>query len=276
MHVYNYFINMNNKISFKEFIGYPQLSTECYKQGWIIFIFLVIYLEKYKKKTPKKKEAFMETGFSALDIVFLVVLAIFIISRFMGHQLPKDDKKNHKKVVKFPMNVAEEIEESQTKPKPKVILPEKELKNLSGVELIKKADLHFNEKEFLSGAELAYQMYYDAINDMDEETLENMIAPRKFDEIMESIETLESEGKKRLVKIDKLSNIEILDAKLHGRTAIIDVKYTAMQTDVIEDLETKVADVKADAKEITSVWTWARSIDSDDLNWELETMALIS
>lgn len=220
----------------------------------------------------------METGFSALDIVFLVVLAIFIISRFMGHQLPKDDKKTNKKVVKFPVSTAEiEAQKAEeVKPAPKVVLSEKDRKNLSGIELIKKADRDFNEKDFLSGAELAYQMYYDAINEMDEDTLENMVAPRKFDEIMESIETLESEGKKRLVKIEEVTSIEVLDAKLHGRTAIVDVKYTAQQTDVIENIDTKADDIKSDAKEVTTVWTWARSVDSDDLNWELESIALLS
>ena len=215
----------------------------------------------------------MQAGFSALDIVFLILLAVFIVSRFMGNQLPKDDKKS-KKVVKFPEDVIKEVEKVQKEQKKKVSL--KHLEGLSGVKLIEQADKDFKKKEFLSGAELAYQMYYDAINDKDEETLEGMVAPRHFDEIMESVETLESENKKRFVLIEEIENVEIVEAKLHGRTAIIDVKYVAQQTDVIESEDLSEDDVEKAPSEVVSIWTWARSIDSEDLNWELERITLLS
>lgn len=215
----------------------------------------------------------MQAGFSALDIVFLILLAVFIVSRFMGNQLPKDDKKS-KKVVKFPEDVIKEVEKVQKEQKKKVSL--KHLEGLSGVKLIEQADKDFKKKEFLSGAELAYQMYYDAINDKDEETLEGMVAPRHFDEIMESVETLESENKKRFVLIEEIENVEIVEAKLHGRTAIIDVKYVAQQTDVIESEDLSEDDVAKAPSEVVSIWTWARSIDSEDLNWELERITLLS
>ena len=215
----------------------------------------------------------MQAGFSALDIVFLILLAVFIVSRFMGNQLPKDDKKS-KKVVKFPEDVIKEVEKVQKEQKKKVSL--KHLEGLSGVKLIEQADKDFKKKEFLSGAELAYQMYYDAINDKDEETLEGMVAPRHFDEIMESVETLESENKKRFVLIEEIENVEIVESKLHGRTAIIDVKYVAQQTDVIESEDLSEDDVAKAPSEVVSIWTWARSIDSEDLNWELERITLLS
>ncbi len=215
----------------------------------------------------------MQAGFSALDIVFLILLAVFIVSRFMGNQLPKDDKKS-KKVVKFPEDVIKEVEKVQKEQKKKVSL--KHLEGLSGVKLIEQADKDFKKKEFLSGAELAYQMYYDAINDKDEDTLEGMVAPRHFDEIMESVETLESENKKRIVLIEEIENVEIVEAKLHGRTAIIDVKYVAQQTDVIESEDLSEDDVEKAPSEVVSIWTWARSIDSEDLNWELERITLLS
>ena len=215
----------------------------------------------------------MQAGFSALDIVFLILLAVFIVSRFMGNQLPKDDKKS-KKVVKFPEDVIKEVEKVQKEQKKKVSL--KHLEGLSGVKLIEQADKDFKKKEFLSGAELAYQMYYDAINDKDEDTLEGMVAPRHFDEIMESVETLESENKKRFVLIEEIENVEIVEAKLHGRTAIIDVKYVAQQTDVIESEDLNEDDVEKAPSEVVSIWTWARSIDSEDLNWELERITLLS
>lgn len=221
----------------------------------------------------------MQTGFSFMDIVFLIVIAVFVISRFMGHNLPKDDKKTKpSKILNFPADSAQDGAQSKKADK-KPLKVENDITDLSGLEgiqLIKKADNQFSETEFLSGAELAYKIYYDAVNEQDEETLENMLAPRKFDEIMENIESLEAEDKKRVVIIEKINKVEILDAKLHGRTAIIDVKYIVEQTDVIDGLKKDPQKIKKKSKKVTSVWTWAKSIDSEDLNWELETMALLS
>lgn len=214
----------------------------------------------------------MQTGFSFLDIVFLIVMAIFIVTRFMGHKLPKDNKKETKNIVKFPKTTA------GIKEKPVVVSKAKQadIEKLSGIEQIKSVDKDFNEKEFLSGSELAYKMYYDAINERDEETLEAMVAPRKFDELMESIETLEEEGKQRFITLDSMKSVEILDARLHGRTAIVDVKYVCLQQDSIEKLDTKKSSAKVKQKEVSTVWSWAKSIDSDDLNWELESISLLS
>tara|TARA_R110000868_G_scaffold218576_1_gene468970 strand:+ start:114898 stop:115545 length:648 start_codon:yes stop_codon:yes gene_type:complete len=215
----------------------------------------------------------MQTGFSFLDVIFLIVMAIFIATRFFGHKLPKDDKKlNKKNVVKFPNSEISEVVKEQVKPKHKKV----DLSKLSGLEQIKATDKSFKEKDFIAGATNAYQMYYDALNERDEKTLENMLAPRKFDEIMESIESLEEEGKQRFVDIDTFKNVEIIDARLHGRTAIIEVKYIVMQKDFIEDLDTKKSPKSLKNKEVSTVWTWARSVESDDLNWELESIALLS
>ncbi|MFT7144740.1 MAG: putative lipid-binding transport protein (Tim44 family) [Alphaproteobacteria bacterium] len=213
----------------------------------------------------------MQTGFSFLDIVFLIVMAIFIVSRFTGNKMPKDGKKTTKNVVKFPEKTVESVKAAPARKVSKV-----DMKNLSGLEQIKVVDSSFNKKDFLEGSEFAYKMYYDALNERDEETLEGMLAPRKFDEIMESVESLEEEGKQRYVAIQKIKSVEVLDARLHGRTAIIDVKYTVMQKDSIEKLNADKPSTKTKEKEVSTVWAWAKSVDSEDLNWELESISLLS
>lgn len=215
----------------------------------------------------------MQGAFGFMDFIILLMVAAFIVSRFMGHNLPKEDPKDKEKlknIVPFPEMTPTE--------KPKVVQKpmKKDIQGLSGVAQIQAMDPSFNEKEFLSGATSAYDMYIDAYNERDEEALDALLAPKKLDEVMDDIEALEEDGKQRLFVLEKMENVEIIDAKLHGRTAIIDVKYTALQKESVSKIGTKPSAVRSKAKEISQIWTWARNIDSDDLNWELESTSLLS
>lgn len=211
----------------------------------------------------------MQGSFSAMDFIILLVVAAFIISRFVSHNLPKDNKSNNKakiaNIVSFP----------DVKPTPKV-KPVKVDKNLSGLDQLKSVDKSFKEKEFLEGAQSAYFMYVEAYNARDEESLDALLAPKILDEVMDDIESLQESGKQRLYKVEEIKNAEIVDVKLHGRTAIVDVKYTVSQKESILKEGSSVSAIRSQAKEVSCIWTWARNVDSDDLNWELESTSLIS
>ena len=169
-------------------------------------------------------------------------------------------------VVPFP-----ETEKKSSKAnKPKNRVP-KNIDDLSGIEQVKAADSSFNKKEFTEGAKAAYFMFYEAINEVDEETLDDLTAPRVFDRFMEKVESLEAQGQKQVFDIKEIVEAEIVDARVHGQTAIIDVKYKANHVEFIVDGEDSlVSGDDETAKEVNTVWTWARNINAEDPNWELE------
>jgi len=213
----------------------------------------------------------MQEGVTILDILVLVVLAGFIYTRFKGHDLPKDvktKKKKSERVVTFPQK---EVVSKNTK-----IRSVKNLENLSDIDQIKASDPSFNEKEFIKGAQSAYEMYYESLNEVDEETLESLLVPKLFDQVMEKVEVAEAEGQQLFVDVVAVKDTQIVDAKMHGRTAVVDVKYVAEQSEYTEDADGDVVKGSNDTKKVSSVWRWVRPVDADDLNWDLESITPVS
>lgn len=216
---------------------------------------------------------------SIFDIIILIGFLFFIITRFTGNKLPRDDQKDKQKPGqnKGPFGrqatrpqdgpkVVDLPRKPMTPPKPKVS-PEM-LAKLNGADLLRAVDPGFNEKEFVSGARQAFTLYWQAITDRDEETLDALTSPRLFDQAMEQIEELAEDEKVLLTRIDKIVAVELADTRVSGRTAIAEVKYTADMAQAEVKKSTKTT--TAAAKTYEAVWVWARNIDDPDPNWELE------
>lgn len=216
----------------------------------------------------------MQDGLNLFDILLLIALAVFIFTRFSAHQLPKDAKKGKKKnnVFDFPQDVVKNVTEVTG-----IKTTQSEKEALSDMDQLKSADRSFNEKDFLKGAKAAYEMYYEAFSSADEETLDELTAPRLFDRVMENIEEAEGQAEELKVDVHRIEKAEIVDVRVHGRSAIIDVKYVTEMAEYTQNSEGDVVAGKKDTpKKVTQIWTWARALDSDDLNWELEDINAVS
>ena len=222
-------------------------------------------------------------GTSFIDFILLVIFIAFIVSRFMSHKLPKDDK--NKKNIQSQQkkhgqprttskgNSQENVVTLGQRPARKsTFQPEKisqeELEKIKGVDKIRAVDPTFNEAEFKDGAKQAFMLYWQAVAEKDEETLQNLLAPRLFDSTMDTIDTLEDAGKHRVTRIDKFDDLEIVDTRVNGLTALIDLKYTV--TWAQSDVKNDTTSTQAQAKTTRTVWTLARNLSDEDPNWELE------
>lgn len=230
-------------------------------------------------------------GTSFFDLLLLIIFVVFIISRFMSYKLPRDDNKKNKPGQKpggqpgpgqpkdpragnvVPLTQQEKPQKpNRQSPKPQ-FSPE-EIEKIEGVEKIRAVDPSFNEKEFKQGAKQAYMLYWQAVAEGDEETIANLVAPRLFDSALETIETLEEQGRHRVTRIDKFDDMSIVDTRVSGRTALIDLKYTVTQAQ--SDVKTDTSTTEAKAKKVTTVWTWARNLADEDPNWELEDISNVN
>lgn len=218
----------------------------------------------------------MQEGLNIFDIVLLIGLAVFIFSRFSGFELPKDDKPKKKgglkdAVVPFPAKEKNVTSSSKASPK------KDEKEELQGVAALMAADSSFNEKEFLQGAASAYEMYYEAFNAGDEDMLDELTAPRVYDMAMEQLDEAESQGQEAKVDVKAIKATSLVDARIHGRSMVVDVKYEAEICEYTVDNEGKVAEgSKEDVRKVTSVWTWAKPVGNEDPNWELEAINAVS
>lgn len=218
----------------------------------------------------------MQEGLTFFDIIFLVILAAFIYTRFFGHKLPKNKSgKKSAEILSFPKDTQGVEQKAPPKPK-KPKISSKKLAELEGMDQIKAVDRQFNEKEFLKGAEHAFGMYYDAYGKKDEDTLEQLLGARLFDEVMDKLDDLEKEGLTPGATCKNVESTEIVDARVSGKAMIIDVKYVAETSEFALDESGKVKQGRKTPKTQTQIWTWARPIDSDDPNWQLEKITMPS
>lgn len=191
-----------------------------------------------------------------VELLFLIMLGAFVFSRFFSMKLPSEEPKPEAKIIPL---------------KPKKT--EVNVDHLSGIEKIKAADRDFNEKQFNEGAVSAFSMYHTAITEDDEDLLEDLLSPRLFDEYLEQAEKLDDKEERVAFKIKSVT-MEVLDARLSGRSAIIDVKYKAEIAQAVLGLDgqEKQGNLE-DFQTVDVIWTWARSMDAEDLNWELEAIS---
>lgn len=215
----------------------------------------------------------MQDGISFGDILFLAILAVFIYTRFMGHKLPKGKKSSKQgRVIDFPKT----IDPVELEQKAKDVIAGAKQSNinaddLEGIAKIKALDASFNEKEFIKGTQGAFEMYFDALQEQDEDTLDALLAPRLFDKTVDAFEDDEKNGHKMHAEVRAIKNCEMTDVRVSGKTLIVDVLFKAdiVQYKLTEKNTLKRGDTKS-VKSKSYIWTLARSLNSNDPNWEVE------
>lgn len=140
----------------------------------------------------------------------------------------------------------------------------------AGIRAIVAADGAFDVARFLEGSQAAYRMILEAYWKADEEQLHWLVD----DEVREAFTTAIAERNtaghvldNRLVSIERAT---IADASLAGKVAKITVRFDADIAAVTRDGEgVVVAGSTSDAEETHDVWTFTRTLRSDDPNWKL-------
>ncbi|MBI1363823.1 MAG: hypothetical protein GC134_07535 [Proteobacteria bacterium] len=195
-------------------------------------------------------------GAPLFDLIVLLLLIAFVFTRFFGKKLPKDKDRNKPNVVSFPDKTTVQTAPAARRTKQHHRRME-EIEKLEGVEKIKAFDASFNDKAFVAGAVRAYEWLHKAVADKDYETIENVTSPRLTEELIDALE----DGHMPLKAFESVDDAQIIDCRILGRTAILDVRYDANHTD-------------ADGKKVKQavIWTWARNVDETDPNWELEAI----
>lgn len=212
----------------------------------------------------------MPSNFSIIDLIFIIVLGVFVFSRFFSVKLPKDDK-----TKKRPRNMQEVfIADLENVPalapalRPKArVLPD--LAGLSGVDLIKRADPGFDEQEFIRGAQEAYHMFYDARRTGDKELLRQLLSPKLEREFLSEAEDYAARGQTLNIAVEKIESAEIVGTRVNGKTTVVEVAYKSRIKNPAVDANGKTVKGSDVAKLVQEVFTWARNIDAEDLNWEL-------
>jgi predicted lipid-binding transport protein (Tim44 family) len=140
----------------------------------------------------------------------------------------------------------------------------------SGIRAIVSADPSFDVARFLEGAQGAYRMVLEAFWKGDREELAFLTGDEVRGSLEQAIDEREASGltlDNRLIRIERAV---IEEASLSGREATVRVRFDADIAAVTRDTDGNVvAGSLTDAVDTHDVWTFRRSVGSQDPNWIL-------
>ncbi len=228
-----------------------------------------------------------------LDLILLAVIAGFIILRLRshlgrrtGHQEQLDPfaqqrreqaerETAEERVLRFPERKEKEEAKAQAEDDrvPDIgrdDVPSHSVPVGKGVADIKAADSSFDEKEFVSGARMAFEMIVNSYAAGDLKTLRPLLANEVFEEFAGAIRSREESGEVLETTLVGITEAEIVEAELQGKTAFVTVRFKSEQINVLRDAKGGVVEGgESDVDEITDLWTFARNTRSRDPNWTL-------
>lgn len=212
-----------------------------------------------------------------IDLLVVGLVLAFVVSRFLKHDLPKDQRpKGERKFdwQEFTRRMTPAMGDEPLKPervtkarKAKVV----DVKGLSGVELLQATDETFEEERFKDGVAKAYRYFYQCWNAMDVDGLDKLCGPDLLGQLRNSLADYKKRGAKPEVVVNDISSVEILKASLKARTAVVEVRIKARQSEGEIKAGKTIAN-QALPHAVQSVWVLARALTSDDPNWELQSI----
>jgi predicted lipid-binding transport protein (Tim44 family) len=139
-----------------------------------------------------------------------------------------------------------------------------------GIRAIIAADPSFDVGRFLEGAQAAYRMILEAFWKGDEAELADLVGDDVRASFGQAIAARNEAGHKLDNRLIGIERAVIEDAELAGRTASITVRFDADIAAVTRDASGElVAGTMTDAVATHDIWTFRRTLGSEDPNWLL-------
>jgi predicted lipid-binding transport protein (Tim44 family) len=215
----------------------------------------------------------MGGGFQFFDIIFLALVAAFIILRLrsvLGRRTG-NERQRPDPFRPAPPQPAPRAPEALPSAGGPFSAPAAAPGSLAaGLAQIKVADPSFDEQEFLNGARAAFEYIVTAFAAGDEAKLKPLLSAEVFDRFAAEIRNRKAAGHVHETTIVRIRDCELVAARMEGTTAAVTVRYVSEQINVTRDAAGQVVEGDPDRiAEVTDVWTYARNTRSTDPNWIL-------
>jgi predicted lipid-binding transport protein (Tim44 family) len=139
-----------------------------------------------------------------------------------------------------------------------------------GIRAIVAADNSFDVARFLDGAQAAYRMVLEAYWKGDRQELAALVGGDVLAAFNAAIDEREAAGHKLDNRLVSIERAVIEDAKLDGRDASVTVRFDADIAAITRNEEGEVvAGSLEDAVATHDIWTFRRTLGSQDPNWLL-------
>jgi predicted lipid-binding transport protein (Tim44 family) len=140
----------------------------------------------------------------------------------------------------------------------------------TGLAEIKLADPNFHEDSFLAGTRVAFEMIVEAYGRGDLATLRPLLADDVYEKFAGAIKSRDAAGETLESTLSGIRILDIVEARMDGRVAIVTVKVVSDQTNILRDRAGTVLDGDpAKPVEVVDLWTFSRHTRAKDPNWTL-------
>ena len=203
-----------------------------------------------------------------IDIIIFAVIAVLLVLRLRsvlgqrsGYEQPQgerptnrfDDNENNSEVIPLHNKVSDDAPPG-----------------LHGLDALRQMDRNFNEKEFISGANSAFEMILTAYAEGDLAQLRRLLGYDLLQSFTSSIETRIAAKESLSITLDELREASILNISLTDQIASITMHFHSVQTRVAKDKNGQPIDGDdTGAREFTDIWTFERDLTLADPNWKL-------
>jgi len=201
----------------------------------------------------------------SIDLIILAAIAVFVISRLyavLGQKTRAEPRPRPYREA--PVRAAKQAEDAKTDEDKRKLRPAFTGPAAAGLEAIASEDTSFSPDEFLRGARKAYELIVAAYADGDRDALRALVDQDVFDVYSDAIVDRQKTGAEpmRLVRLRQARIVEAsVDASHFGR--------------VLVSFESDLSDGE-NLRSSKEIWTFKRSLRSDDPNWLLDEVATAS
>ena len=220
----------------------------------------------------------MGGGFQFLDIILFAVVAVFLVLRLrsvLGRRTGTEQRRDPfagAPVNDQPVRREAPLAVPDLSAKP-VIAPPPEAPATplaAGLARIHEADPGFEQVHFLAGCRAAFEMIVNAFAAGDAATLRPLLSDEVFANFNGAIEERRKVGHSHTTTIVGIRAVDLLEADMQARNAVLTVKIVCDQINVTRDGDGRVVDGDPTAVvPITDIWTFSRNTRSRDPNWTL-------
>jgi predicted lipid-binding transport protein (Tim44 family) len=220
----------------------------------------------------------MGDGFQFLDLILFAVVAVFLVVRLrsvLGRRTGTERQRDP--FAGAPANDQPIRREAPAAlpdlaAKPAIASPPAAPAGSSaaGLARIVQADPSFDEAHFLAGTRSAFEMIVHAFAAGDASALRPLLSDEVFANFNGAIEERRKAGHTHSTTLVGIRSVEILEADVQGKNAMVTVKIVSDQINATQDTQSRIVEGDASAVvPITDIWTFSRNTRSRDPNWTL-------
>jgi predicted lipid-binding transport protein (Tim44 family) len=207
-----------------------------------------------------------------VEIVLLAMVALFVglrlyavLGRRTGHE---QQPVTRPETVQGAEHAAPVADAAPARAEPSTLVYED--RAAEGIRAIVAADPSFDVARFLEGAQAAYRMILEAFWKGDQQELADLVGDDVRGSFTQAIAEREAAGYKLDNRLIGIERALIEDARLESRTASITVRFDADIAAITRNAEGEVvAGSMTDAVSTHDIWTFRRTLGSQDPNWLL-------